>query len=92
VYLAAGATVLGNIRVGEGSVVNAGSVVTKPVEPYTRVGGVPAKLVSRFDADDSETYVDMSQANYNEDGLDGDEIPIFPSVFNIYPGEYGMET
>lgn len=48
VFLGAGATVLGNIKIGDCSVVNAGSVVTKPVEPFTRVGGVPAKVISRF--------------------------------------------
>lgn len=45
VFIEAGATVLGNILIGDGSFINAGSVVTKPVKPYTRVGGVPAKLI-----------------------------------------------
>lgn len=54
VYFATGATVLGNIVVGDGSVINAGSVVTKPIEPYSRVGGVPAKLISRIDTVDCE--------------------------------------
>lgn len=45
VFIEAGATVLGNILIGDGSIINAGSVVTKPVKPYTRVGGVPAKLI-----------------------------------------------
>jgi serine acetyltransferase len=48
VFIGAGATVLGNINVGDGAIVNAGAVVTKPVDPFTRVGGVPAKVISRF--------------------------------------------
>lgn len=48
VFVAAGATILGNIPVGDGSVINAGSVVTKPVAPYTRVGGVPARFISNL--------------------------------------------
>ena len=56
VFLGAGATVLGNIRVGEGSIVNAGAVVTKPVLPYTRVGGVPAKLICNITVDGSDKY------------------------------------
>lgn len=35
------------LRVGEGSVVAAGSVVTKDVPPYTFVGGSPAKPIAR---------------------------------------------
>jgi acetyltransferase-like isoleucine patch superfamily enzyme len=35
------------VRIGRGAVVAMGSVVTKDVEPYTIVGGVPAKLIKR---------------------------------------------
>jgi len=45
VILSDGATVLGNIEVGDGAVVTAKSIVTKPVPPLARVAGVPAKVV-----------------------------------------------
>lgn len=38
-------TVLGGVTIGEGAVVAAGSLVTKDVEAYTIVGGVPAKVI-----------------------------------------------
>jgi serine O-acetyltransferase len=47
VLIGAGASVLGNIRVGEGAQVCAGSVVLKEVPPHTLVAGVPAKVVGR---------------------------------------------
>lgn len=47
VMVGAGAVILGNIEVGEGSKVAAGSVVLKPVPPHTTVAGVPAKPVGR---------------------------------------------
>jgi serine O-acetyltransferase len=47
VLLGAGAKVLGNIRVGDGAKVGAGSVVLKDVSPHTTVVGVPAKPVGR---------------------------------------------
>ncbi len=40
---------LPGVIVGEGSVVAAGSVVTKSIEPYTVVGGNPAKIIKRRD-------------------------------------------
>lgn len=45
VLLSAGAKVLGNIRVGAGSKVGAGSVVLQDVPPHTTVVGVPARVV-----------------------------------------------
>lgn len=47
VMIGAGAGVFGNIEVGEGSKVAAGSVVLAPVLPHTTVAGVPAKPVGK---------------------------------------------
>jgi hypothetical protein len=35
----------GNIKVGKGAIINPGAVVTKGVEEYTRVSGIPAKVL-----------------------------------------------
>jgi acetyltransferase-like isoleucine patch superfamily enzyme len=43
VWLGAKATVLAGVAVGGGASVGAGSVVTKDVEPGSKVGGVPAR-------------------------------------------------
>ncbi len=45
VWIAAGATILGGVTVGENSVVAAGSVVTRDVPPGTLVGGNPARVI-----------------------------------------------
>jgi acetyltransferase-like isoleucine patch superfamily enzyme len=45
VWIAAGATVIGGVTVGENSVVAAGSVVTRNVAPNTLVGGNPARVI-----------------------------------------------
>lgn len=43
--------ILKGVTIGKGSIVAAGSVVTKNVEPYTVVGGNPAKLIKRLSND-----------------------------------------
>lgn len=45
VWIGSNAIILHGVHVGEGSVVGAGSVVTKDVEPYTIVVGNPAKKI-----------------------------------------------
>src|SRR6266566_4025869 len=45
VWIAAGATIIGGVTVGENAVVAAGSVVTKNVPPNTLVGGSPARVI-----------------------------------------------
>lgn len=45
VWIGARATLLPGIHIGEGAVIGACSVVTRDVEPYTIVAGVPARPV-----------------------------------------------
>ena len=48
VWIGASVTILPGVSVGECSVIGAGSVVTKNVEPYTIVAGNPAKVIRRL--------------------------------------------
>jgi serine O-acetyltransferase len=47
VLIGAGAKILGNVNVGEGSKVAAGSVVLTDVPPHTTVAGIPAIVIGR---------------------------------------------
>ena len=44
-WIASNAVILSGVTIGRGSVVAAGSIVTKDVPPYSVVGGNPAKLI-----------------------------------------------
>ncbi|MCA4133065.1 DapH/DapD/GlmU-related protein [Arthrobacter sp. M4] len=46
-YVASRATILPSVTIGEGAVVAAGAVVTKSVEPYDIVAGVPAVPIGK---------------------------------------------
>lgn len=45
VWIAAGATIIGGVTIGENAVVAAGAVVTKNVPPNTLVAGNPARVI-----------------------------------------------
>jgi acetyltransferase-like isoleucine patch superfamily enzyme len=47
VWIGARAIILDGVTVGDGAIIAANAVVTKDVQPYTIVGGVPAKLLRR---------------------------------------------
>lgn len=47
VLIGAGAKILGNIEIGEGAKVGAGSIVLHPVAPHTTVVGNPARPVGK---------------------------------------------
>ena len=50
VWIGNGATIMQGVKIGDGAIIGTNSLVTKDVEPYTIVGGNPAKEIrKRFD-------------------------------------------
>lgn len=45
VWIAHGCSILDGVTIGKGAIIAAGSVVNRSVEPFTIVGGVPAKKI-----------------------------------------------
>lgn len=46
-WIGYGVKILSGVSVGEHAIIGAGAVVTKDVEPYSVVGGVPAKIIKK---------------------------------------------
>lgn len=71
VWIGHGATVLAGVRVGNGAVIAAGAVVAKDVEPWTVVGGVPAKPIRRrFSLDVAERLDRLAWWDWSHDRLE----------------------
>ena len=85
VVLSAGCTVLGNTKVGPGAICSSGSVVNKEVLAFTRVEGVPAKLVAKlrpsgkflaYDllaeglSNDKKAYKDLSKTKLDSESME----------------------
>lgn len=49
VWVGAKASIMPGVRIGRGSIVGTGSVVTRDVPPFTVVGGVPARIIRNLD-------------------------------------------
>ena len=47
VWIGQKAIIMAGIKIGNGSIVAAGSIVTRNVEPYSIVGGNPARLIRK---------------------------------------------
>ena len=47
VWIGAGCKILDGVTIGKGSVIGAGSVVTKDVEPFSVVVGIPGKVIKQ---------------------------------------------
>jgi len=56
VWIGAAATILPGVTIGDNSIVGAGSVVTRDVEPDSIVVGSPAKLLRKINAEDDIFY------------------------------------
>ncbi len=69
VLIGAGAKILGNIEIGEGAKIAAGSVVLHPIPAHRTAAGVPARVVGTPKS--AKPSLDMDQKFYTSDGFIG---------------------
>lgn len=72
VWIGYGAIIMNGVTIGDGAVIGAGAVVTKDVEPYAVVGGVPARIIKkRFSDDIIEQLLELRWWDYGANILKG---------------------
>jgi serine O-acetyltransferase len=68
VLIGAGAKILGNVEIGVGAKIGAGSVVLDSVPPYRTVAGVPARLVGGVHTSEPAREMDQNFPHIHKDG------------------------
>jgi len=61
VWIGYEAVILAGVTIGDGAIIGARAVVTKDVEPYTIVGGIPAKPIRRRFSDETAAQLKSMQ-------------------------------
>jgi len=86
VWIGEKVVILDGIKIGNGAIVASGSIVTKDVEPYSIVGGVPAKHIKyRFDTETINIFLKSKWWNYPENWfLKNSQLLLNPDVFKKY--------
>lgn len=70
VWIGSGVRILGGVKIGNGCIIGAGAVVTKDVDDYAIVGGIPAKLIKyRFTNDVIKKLLQISWWYWDEEKL-----------------------
>ncbi len=70
VWIGYEAVIMSGVQIGNGAIIGTRAVVTKDVEPYTIVGGVPAKPIKkRFDDETIEKLQSLCWWDWNKDQL-----------------------
>ncbi|MFT4071120.1 MAG: CatB-related O-acetyltransferase [Dysgonamonadaceae bacterium] len=71
VWVCANVVIADGVSIGDGAIIGANSVVTSNVEPYTIVGGIPARQIrKRFEQEDIDTLIKSKWWDKNLDWIE----------------------
>ena len=72
VWIGGGVYILSGVKIGDGAIIGANAVVTRDVEPYSIVGGVPAKEIKRrFDDEIVEKLLKIKWWDWPDEKIEG---------------------
>jgi len=68
VWVGAGVSIVGNVSIGRGSVIGAGSIVTSDIPPFSIAVGIPSRVIKRYDFKELK-WVDIKDYDLKRDQL-----------------------
>lgn len=89
VWIGAKSTIMSGVKISNGSVVGAGSVVTKDVPPYAIVAGNPAKVVKyRFTEEQIEKLLSIAWWNWDEQKIKDNAMDMWCDNINDFINKF----
>jgi len=83
VWIGENVLIIGGVKIGDGAIIAAGSVVTKDISDYTIVGGVPAREIKkRFDDDSIKLLLHLKWWDKDDSWLK-DHAKEFDNITNL---------
>lgn len=83
VWIGDGVSIMDGVTIADGTIIGAGAVVTKDTEPYSIVGGNPAKLIRyRFDEEDIDFLLKLQWWNRDKEWI-AKYAPYFDDIQNL---------
>ena len=68
VWLGIGSTILQGVRIGRGSIIGAGAVVTRDIPPWSVAVGIPAKIIRKRDRESVNNVTDLQSRAVSAQG------------------------
>jgi virginiamycin A acetyltransferase len=85
VWIGAKATIMSGVKISNGAIIAAGSLVTKDVEPYSVVGGNPAKHIKyRFEENQIKELLDIAWWNWDEGKIKEEAMILWSKDINFF--------
>ena len=85
VWIGAKSIIMSGVKIGDGAIVAAGALVTKDVEPYSVVGGNPAKhLKYRFEEEQIKNLLDIAWWNWEESKIKEEAMTLWSQDLNYF--------
>jgi serine acetyltransferase len=89
VWIGATATIMSGVKISNGAVIGAGSVVTKDVPPYAIVAGNPAKVVKyRFTEEQIEKLLSIAWWDWEEIKIRDNAMKMWSDDINGFIDEF----
>ncbi|MBO4779984.1 MAG: CatB-related O-acetyltransferase, partial [Selenomonadaceae bacterium] len=88
VWIGDGATIMGGVKIGNGAVIGAKSVVAKDIPPYAIAVGNPARVIKyRFDEETIKKFLAVKWWNWSLEKI-ADNFPLMNDVENFLETHY----